>query len=112
LTKVLLHEMAHAAVSEDGDKEAWLAEMKRLDEMGAPTREDCEAYQDPLKTFTEEQMKSDAYDMGAEWPIGWAQARLRFGLRYGLTDAHGRSESKAAAKLMHKLRKQFYKGTT
>lgn len=38
--------------------------------------------------------------MGAEWDVSWSQARTRIGLRYGLTDAHGRSKSKGDAKLM------------
>ncbi len=45
-------------------------------------------------------MKPEAYDMGAEWDVSWSQARTRIGLRYGLTDAHGRSKSKGDAKLM------------
>ena len=38
LTKVLIHEMAHAAVPRAGHGTAWLAEMQRLANMGAPTR--------------------------------------------------------------------------
>lgn len=110
LTKALLHEMAHAAVPKRGHGKAWSAEMERLAKMGAPTRKDFEAYQDRLKTITEKDMESEAFDMGCEWDISWAQARPIIGLEYGLTNAHGRSESKRAAKLMQRLRRQFCEG--
>jgi hypothetical protein len=110
LPQLLLHEMAHAAVPRKEHGKAWLAEMKRLADMGAPTLEDWEAYQDRKRTITNRDIEAEAFDMGAEWPIPWAEARLDIGPKYGLTDAHGRSVSKRAAKFMQKLRKQFYKG--
>jgi hypothetical protein len=64
-----------------------------------------------MQIITKKDMEADAYDMGAEWvDVSWATARPTIGLKYGLTNAHGRSESKADAKLMQKLRLQFYKG--
>jgi len=110
LTKVLLHEMAHAAVPTRGHGRAWLAEMQRLADMGAPTREDVEAYQNPARTISKKDIKSEAYDTGCEWDISWAKARPIIGHKYGLTDVHGRSQSKGAAKLMQELRRQFCKG--
>src|SRR5262245_57451661 len=91
LTKVLLHEMAHAAVPRKGHGKAWLAEMERLANMGAPTRGDWEAYQDPKQTMTNKDIEAEAFDMGMESPIPWAKARFHIGVKCGYTDAHGRS---------------------
>jgi hypothetical protein len=110
LVKTLLHEMAHAAVRKAGHGKAWSAEMRRLADLGAPTGEDWEAYQDPQRTITEKDIESEAFEMGCECGRRWADVRTHFGLKYGLTDAHGRAHSKRAAKLMQKLRRQFNRG--
>src|SRR6184192_574006 len=52
LDKTLLHEMAHAAVPRRGHGRGWLAEMRRLANLGAPTNDDWEAYQDRRRTIT------------------------------------------------------------
>src|SRR5436853_4138252 len=65
LTKLLLHEMAHAAAPRSGHGKMWLAEMKRLADMGAPTREDWETYQDRKRTITNRDIEAEAFDMGA-----------------------------------------------
>lgn len=112
LTTTLLHEMAHAAVRRGraGHGKAWSGEMRRLADRGAPTAGDWEAYQDRRKTITLKDMKSEAFDMGCEWLISWAKARPLIGHKYKLTDVHGRSRSKSAAKVMQKLRREFLKG--
>jgi SprT-like family len=110
LTKTLLHEMAHAAVPRPGHCKGWLAEMRRLANLGAPTNEDWEAYQDRRRTITPKDMKSEAFEVGCECARTWAVVRPQFGLRFGLTDAHGRAHSKTAAKVMQSLRRQFSRG--
>jgi hypothetical protein len=110
LMKTLLHEMAHAAVRRGGHGKTWLAEMRRLTNLGAPTAEDWEAYQDPRRTITPKDMESEAFEMGCECERRWADVRTHFGLMYGLTDAHGRTHSKTAAKVMQRLRREFCRG--
>jgi len=60
--------------------------------------------------MTIKDIEAEAFNAGMEWSIPWAEARPQIGLQYGLTNAHGRSVSKRRAKIMQKLRKQFYKG--
>lgn len=109
LKSVLLHEMAHAAAP-NGHGSQWLAEMSRLAQMGAPTRKDFEAYEDSRRTVGEKEITSHAFDVGmnSDWP--WSIARGSIGHKYGLTDERGRSESKRAAQLMERCRKEFVKG--
>jgi len=110
LDKTLLHEMAHAAVPRAGHGKAWSAEMRRLANLGAPTDEDWEAYQDRRRTITPKDMELEAFAVGCQLPRCWAEVRIHFGLMYGLTDAHGRAHSKTAAKVMQRLRREFCRG--
>ena len=71
--------------------------------MGAPTRKDWKALQDPKQIMTNKDIEAEVLNKGMEWPIPWAEARPQIGLEYGLTNAHGRSVSKTAAKIMQKL---------
>ena len=109
LGEVLLHEMVHAA-TRSGHGRAWQAEMLRLAEMGAPTRRDLLAYQDPDQTITWSEILNEARDACFETDLSWREMRAQIGLRYGLTDRQGRSESPGAAKRMQQLRQEFIKG--
>lgn len=106
---VLLHEMAHAA-SRSGHGKQWLAEMLRLAELGAPTRDDWNAYQGP--TIGIREFMADAYDAGAETEtdVPWSVVRYEIGRRYGLTDDRGRSVSTPACKALRRCWKEFWKG--
>jgi len=111
LPRLLLHEMAHAAfVARAGHGKQWLAEMLRLAEMGAPTREDWEIYQDRARTMGLREIAAEVYDAGVETDWPWRDMRLCLGRRYGLTDYRGQSESKSAANTLRRLRKEFLKG--
>jgi len=85
LIKTLLHEMAHAAVQEAGHEEEWLAEMKRLSDMGAPTYEDWAAYQDRRQITIFPDIKDEAFEMGCSWAISWENAKIHLGVKYDLT---------------------------
>ena len=109
LKRSLLHEMAHA-VTAGGHGKQWLAEMLRLAEMGAPTREDWEAYQDPDQTIGPTEIAAEFYDAGVETDRPWSIVRAYLGKTYGLSDDRGRAESKSAARTLCRLRKEFSKG--
>jgi len=110
LKRALLHEMAHAAIARSGHGKRWLAEMLRLAEMGAPTREDWKAYQDPTRTIGPTQIAAEFYNLGAETDVPWSVVRYKIGRQYGLTDDRGRSLSKVAAKALRRCRREFWKG--
>jgi hypothetical protein len=110
LPRVLLHEMAHAAVPKSGHGKLWLAEMLRLAEMGAPTREDWETYQNPPKTARLREAAADAYDAGGGTDASWRVVRYQIGSMYGLTDDTGRAVSKSAARALRRCWKEFRKG--
>jgi hypothetical protein len=109
LKETLLHEMAHAASNGCHGKQ-WLAEMLRLAEMGAPTGKDWEAYQNKQQTMGERQITAEACNIGMETDWPWSKIRGYIGNQYGLTDARGRSESKGAARVMERCKKEFWKG--
>ena len=110
LRRTLLHEMAHAAVARAGHGKVWLAEMLRLAELGAPTREDWETYQDPARTTGSRDAASESYDAGVETDSSWKLVRYEIGRRYGWIDERGRSLSKNASKAMLRCWKEFRKG--
>jgi hypothetical protein len=103
LPRVLLHEMAHAAVARAGHRKQWLAEMLRLAEMGAPTREDWESYQNRARTAGLRDAAAESYDAGVETDVSWKVVRYQIGRRYGLTDDRGRPISKGAAKALGRV---------
>jgi hypothetical protein len=107
--KCLLHEMAHAATNV-GHGQRWLAEMHRLAEMGASTRNDWKDYQDPAKRVGTREIAAEVYDAGVETDLPWRDVRSRLGRDYNLTDDRGRSESRGAANLLRRFRKEFSKG--
>jgi hypothetical protein len=109
LKKCLLHEMAHAATNV-GHGKLWLTEMHRLAEMGAPTREELNDYKDPAKRVGTREIAAEVYDAGFETDLPWRDVRSRFGREYNLIDDRGRSESKGAANLLKRFRKEFWKG--
>jgi hypothetical protein len=110
LEKVLLHEMCHAAVTGyHGEK--WLAEMLRLAELGAPTREDWEMYQNPARVHGSAQILSEFEELGQECPgLRWSTARHVIGYSYGFVDENGKPECKSAARLLRRARRHFHAG--
>ena len=110
LPQVLLHEMAHAAARRNGHGKQWLGEMLRLADMGAQTRDEWEAYQDPAKTTGLKEAAADSYDGGAGTDVPWSVVRCEIGKRYGLTDDRGRSVSKTAAKALRRCWREFWRG--
>jgi hypothetical protein len=109
LKKVLLHEMAHAATRGTHGKQ-WLAEMFRLAEMGAPTREDWKAYQDQAQTLGPKNIAAECYDAGVETDLSWSSVRSRCGRENGLIDDRGRSVSTGASNTLLLCGKEFSKG--
>lgn len=96
LDRILLHEMAHAAAKRHGHGKSWLAEMKRLADMRAPTLEDWSAYQDQNKVLTSRHELAEAEDAGFNNPdVDWSNYRIYIGQQLGLVDTRGRSEAAA-----------------
>lgn len=108
--RLLLHEMAHAATS-GGHGKAWQAEMQRLARMGAPTKRDLTAYQNPSKKFGLPEILAEFEGAGFELPdASWADVRQNIGYSNSLIDKDGRPESKSQRKLLRKARLAFYEG--
>jgi hypothetical protein len=110
LRRTLLHEMAHASVRRGGHGKVWLAEMLRLAELGAPTREDWQDFQDKARTTGLRDAASEAYQAGLEGEFSWGTVRNNIGMQYGWIDERGRSLSKSASKAMLRCWKEFRKG--
>jgi SprT-like family len=109
LEPTLLHEMAHAGTNMFHGKRL-LAEMLRLADLGAPTREDWKDYQDPKSRMGSRQIAGHFYNAGVESDQPWKVTRAWLGRLYGLTDDRGRSESRAAVRQMLRFQARFFKG--
>lgn len=112
LNRVLVHEMAHAAAKGNGHGKAWRSEMQRLAEMGAPgALEDLTAYLNPLHVISDRELIAEARDHGLMNPDQkWKGYKVWFGQQYGTTDRCGDPESRAAARFIARVRKEFLAG--
>jgi hypothetical protein len=112
LRRTLVHEMAHAN-SNGGHGNSWLNEMRRLAELGAPTKQDIRMYtRKETITTGHDGLIGMMEDAGFEIADAnkWKDLRLSEGYSYGLVDKNGRAESPNARRLLYKMKLAFFRG--
>ncbi len=106
---ILLHEMVHAAVG-TGHGKVWLAEGKRLVELGAPLQEELERYA-PQNQVTLKELLAEFFDAGqASLDWAWPEVRCYLGYKWGITDKHGRAKSRRLSRFLRRARREWSRG--
>ncbi len=107
---IILHEMVHAAVG-PGHEKAFLDELARLVELGAPLQEELKRYA-PEKVITPNQLLGEFFEAGLYAPPDWtwSEVRRHEGYRWGITDKHGGAKSRRWSRFLRRARREWYRG--
>ena len=107
----LLHEMVHAAVGM-GHGKVFLDEVRRLAELGAPLQKELKRYENVVSGITREQLLEEFFELGLSGPdnMTWPEARSRLGLKWGLTDKHGRAKNQDWAAFLRRAHRKWSQG--
>ena len=111
ISRLLLHEMAHAAAKGNGHGKTWSNEIRRLIRLGAPLKKELAQYTHK-EVVDQFQILEQFYDTGceAEDSITWTQVRRRLGYEYGFVDIEGRVADQYSARFLEKARREWLRG--